>query len=84
MPIALKRVAVDDGVVISVFAEKRLKLKRKFGETWNWHGHILDEAGGTDLAGAAHGGEDAAAHGPPLARERGVGGEFGGGGKLES
>ena len=72
MPVALEGVSVDDGVGIAVVLEQLLEVVRKVRETRHGHGDVLDEAGGADLTRTAHCGEDAAAHGPPLAGHGGV------------
>ena len=57
--VALQRVSVDAGVVVAVARYQLLQVGSGVGQVLDVEGHVLDEAGGAQLARAAHGGEDA-------------------------
>ena len=67
MVVALKRVTVDASIVVAVTCNEVLQVGSGFGQVFYVERHILNEAGGAQLACAANGGEHARAHGPELA-----------------
>ena len=62
--VAFESMAVDAGVIISVAGYELLQFCRCLRKVFNVEGYVLDEASGSRLAGASHGGEDAGTDGP--------------------